>query len=98
MERSGLFLDAPDLLGDAAKAACGTRYRDCVSWDYAGLIKLSTAISRDRTGPGERWGARRAARRRATVAQVRNSRRCWCRTGKLGRGSSEVPLAMAASF
>ncbi len=35
MERSGLFLDAPDVLGDAAKAACGTRY-------YAGLIKLPT--------------------------------------------------------
>ena len=42
MERSGLFLDAPNVLGDAAKAACGTRYRDCVSWDYAGLIKLPT--------------------------------------------------------
>src|SRR5258707_2513180 len=27
VERSGLFLDAPNVLGDAAKAACGTRYR-----------------------------------------------------------------------
>jgi hypothetical protein len=153
-----LFVDALYVLGDAANAACGTRYRGCVSWDYAGLIQLPTAISRDRTGlpvvlcywydatiggrraaehdtladipglklrlgrtrPGGREGAepgrhdehqqngchvdrslatsngqgqvragcRRAARgrRRATVGQVRNSRRWWCRTGKLGRG------------
>jgi hypothetical protein len=47
VERSGLFLDAPDVLGDAAKAACGTRYRDCVSWGYTSLIKLPTAIFRD---------------------------------------------------
>jgi hypothetical protein len=45
-----LFVDTPYVLGDAANAACGTRYRDCVSWNYAGLIQLCTAISRDRTG------------------------------------------------
>ena len=31
-------------------AVHGTRQRDSVSWDYAGLVKLLTGISRDRTG------------------------------------------------
>ncbi len=37
-----LFVDTPYVLGDAANAACGTRYRDYVSWDYAVLIQLPT--------------------------------------------------------
>ena len=31
-------------------AVHGTRQRDSVSWDYAGLVKLLTGVSRDRTG------------------------------------------------
>src|SRR6516225_1174327 len=31
-------------------AVHGTRHRDSVSWDYAGLVKLLTGLSRDRTG------------------------------------------------
>ena len=50
MDRCALFVDAGYVLADGAMAVHGTRQRDSVSWDYAGLVKLLTGLSRDRTG------------------------------------------------
>ena len=50
MDRCALFVDAGYVLADGAMSVHGTRQRDSVSWDYAGLIKLLTGLSRDRTG------------------------------------------------
>lgn len=50
MDRCALFVDAGYALGDGALAVHGTRNRDSVSWDYAGLLKLLSSLSRDRTG------------------------------------------------
>ncbi len=50
MDRCALFVDAGYALGDGALAVHGTRHRDSVSWDYAGLLKLLGGLSRDRTG------------------------------------------------
>ncbi len=50
MDRCALFVDAGYMLADGAMAVHGTRQRDSVSWDYAGLMKLLTGVSRDRTG------------------------------------------------
>jgi hypothetical protein len=50
VDRCALFVDAGYVLADGAMAVHGTRQRDSVSWDYAGLVKLLTGISRDRTG------------------------------------------------
>ncbi len=50
MDRCALFVDASYALGDGALAVHGTRHRDSVSWDYAGLLKLLGGLSRDRTG------------------------------------------------
>jgi NYN domain len=50
VDRCALFVDAGYVLADGAMAVHGTRHRDSVSWDYAGLVKLLTGISRDRTG------------------------------------------------
>ena len=50
MDRCALFVDAGYVLADGAMAVHGTRQRDSVSWDYAGLVKLLTGVSRDRTG------------------------------------------------
>jgi hypothetical protein len=38
------------VLAEGALAVHGTRNRDSVSWDYAGLLKLLGGLSRDRTG------------------------------------------------
>ncbi|MGB6458046.1 MAG: NYN domain-containing protein, partial [Streptosporangiaceae bacterium] len=43
-------MDAGYALGDGALAVHGTRHRDSVSWDYAGLLKLLGGLARDRTG------------------------------------------------
>ncbi len=43
-------MDASYALADGARAVHGTRNRDSVSWDYAGLLKLLGGMSRDRTG------------------------------------------------
>jgi hypothetical protein len=50
LDRCALFVDAGYALGDGALAVHGTRHRDSVSWDYAGLLKLLGGLSRDRTG------------------------------------------------
>ena len=50
MDRCALFVDAGYALGDGALAVHGTRHRDSVSWDYAGLLKLLGGLARDRTG------------------------------------------------
>ena len=50
MDRCAVFVDAGYVLADGAMAVHGTRHRDSVSWDYAGLVKLLTGLSRDRTG------------------------------------------------
>jgi hypothetical protein len=43
-------VDANYALAQGALAVHGTRNRDSVSWDYAGLLKLLGSLSRDRTG------------------------------------------------
>jgi len=50
LDRCALFVDAGYALGEGALAVHGTRNRDSVSWDYAGLLKLLSSLSRDRTG------------------------------------------------
>src|SRR5580698_5432727 len=50
VDRCALFVDAGYALADGAMAVHGTRQRESVSWDYAGLVKLLTGLSRDRTG------------------------------------------------
>src|SRR5258708_9624300 len=50
VDRCALFVDAGYALADGALAVHGTRNRDSVSWDYAGLLKLLGGLSRDRTG------------------------------------------------
>src|SRR5215469_13055343 len=50
LDSYALFVDAGYALGDGALAVHGTRNRDSVSWDYAGLLKLLSSLSRDRTG------------------------------------------------
>jgi len=50
VDRCALFVDASYVLADGAMAVHGTRQRESVSWDYAGLVKLLTGLSRDRTG------------------------------------------------
>src|SRR5258708_35746212 len=49
-DRSALFDDAGYVLADGAVGVNGPRQRGWVSWDYAGLVKLLTGLSRDRTG------------------------------------------------
>jgi hypothetical protein len=50
VDRCALFVDAGYVLADGAMAVHGTSQRGSVSWDYAGLVKLLTGLSRDRTG------------------------------------------------
>jgi NYN domain len=50
LDRCALFVDASYALAGGALAVHGTRHRDSVSWDYAGLLKLFGSLSRDRTG------------------------------------------------
>ena len=50
LDRCALFVDASYALADGARAVHGTRNRDSVSWDYAGLLKLLGSMSRDCTG------------------------------------------------
>src|SRR6266568_1928611 len=38
------------MLADGAMAVHGTRHRDSVSWDYSGLLKFLSGLSRDRSG------------------------------------------------
>ncbi|RJL31986.1 NYN domain-containing protein [Bailinhaonella thermotolerans] len=50
MDRCALFVDAGYLLADGAMAVHGTRHREAVSWDYAGLLQLLSNLGRERTG------------------------------------------------
>ncbi|MFJ2028278.1 NYN domain-containing protein [Streptosporangium sp. NPDC087985] len=50
MDRCALFVDAGYLLADGAMAVHGTRHREAVSWDYPGLLKLLSNLSKERTG------------------------------------------------
>jgi NYN domain-containing protein len=50
VDRCALFVDASYMLADGAMAVHGTRRRDSVSWDYAGLLKLLSGLCSDGTG------------------------------------------------
>ena len=49
MDRCALFVDASYVLADGAMAVHGTRRRDSVSWDYAGLLQLFGNLAMERT-------------------------------------------------
>jgi hypothetical protein len=50
VDRCALFVDAGYVLGDGAMAVHGTRNRDSVSWDYAGVLRVLRDVARDRSG------------------------------------------------
>jgi uncharacterized LabA/DUF88 family protein len=50
VDRCALFVDAGYVLSDGAMAVHGTRQRDSVTWNYAGLVRLLTGLARERTG------------------------------------------------
>jgi hypothetical protein len=50
VDRCALFVDAGYVLGDGALAVHGTRNRESVSWDYAGVLQVLKNVARDRTG------------------------------------------------
>ena len=49
MDRCALFVDAGYVLTDGAMAVHGTRRRESVSWDYAGLLQLFGNMAVERT-------------------------------------------------
>jgi NYN domain len=49
VDRCALFVDAGYVLADGAMAVHGTRHRESVSWDYAGLLQFFGSIARERT-------------------------------------------------
>jgi uncharacterized LabA/DUF88 family protein len=49
VDRCALFVDAGYVLADGAMAVHGTRRRDSVSWDYAGLLQLFGNLAAERT-------------------------------------------------
>ena len=49
MDRCALFVDAGYVLADGAMAVHGTRHRESVSWNYAGLLQFFGNIARERT-------------------------------------------------
>ncbi len=49
MDRCALFVDASYVLADGAMAVHGTRRRESVSWDYAGLVELLSDLAAERT-------------------------------------------------
>src|SRR5690348_14919307 len=50
VDRCALFVDAGYVLGDGAMAVHGTRNRESVSWDYAGVLEVLRNVARDHTG------------------------------------------------
>src|SRR5215831_16739549 len=50
VDRCALFVDAGYVLGDGAMAVHGTRNRESVSWDYAGVLQVLKNVARDHTG------------------------------------------------
>jgi hypothetical protein len=49
VDRCALFVDAGYVLTDGAMAVHGTRRRESVSWDYAGLLQLFGSLAMERT-------------------------------------------------
>ena len=49
MDRCALFVDAGYVLADGAMAVHGTRRRESVSWDHAGLLQLFGSLAMERT-------------------------------------------------
>jgi hypothetical protein len=50
VDRCALFVDAGYVLGDGAMVVHGTRNRESVSWDYAGVLEVLRNVARDHTG------------------------------------------------
>src|SRR5690349_24968761 len=50
MDRCALFVDAGYVLADGAMAVHGTRHRESVSWNYAGLLQFLGSVAGERTG------------------------------------------------
>ncbi len=50
MDRCALFVDAGYILADGAMAVHGTRHRESVSWNYAGLLQFLGSVAQERTG------------------------------------------------
>jgi hypothetical protein len=50
VDRCALFVDAGYVLGDGAMAVHGTRNRESVSWNHAGVLEVLRNVARDRTG------------------------------------------------
>src|SRR5215468_10129818 len=50
VDRCALFVDAGYVLADGAMAVHGTRRRESVSWDYAGLVQHLTSLAREQSG------------------------------------------------
>jgi hypothetical protein len=50
VDRCALFVDAGYVLADGAMAVHGTRNRESVAWDYAGVLQFLSNVARDRTG------------------------------------------------
>jgi uncharacterized LabA/DUF88 family protein len=50
VDRCALFVDAGYVLADGAMAVHGTRHRESVAWDYAGLLQLLCNLAREGTG------------------------------------------------
>ena len=50
MDRCALFVDAGYVLADGAMAVHGTRQRESVSWDYAGLLQFLGNLAGERCG------------------------------------------------
>jgi NYN domain len=50
VDRCALFVDVGYVLGDGAMAVHGTRNRESVSWDYAGVLQVLKNVAREHTG------------------------------------------------
>ncbi len=50
MDRCALFVDAGYVLAEGAMAVHGTRRRESVSWDYAGLTQFLAGLASERSG------------------------------------------------
>jgi uncharacterized LabA/DUF88 family protein len=50
VDRCALFVDAGYVLADGAMAVHGTRHRESVSWDYAGLTQFLAGLASERSG------------------------------------------------
>jgi uncharacterized LabA/DUF88 family protein len=50
VDRCALFVDASYVLADGAMAVHGTRRRESVSWDYAGLVQFLGGMAKEQSG------------------------------------------------